>query len=209
MLSRFTVPNSISRLFVAPLTAALLALSAAPAAATVYIIELGGWDTGGLLTGEFAGADLTGDGFIVFFDGEVTSFSASFSGSSKVGSFSFGSTDLQGLVYRLDGGQLGNDEMPKSEGVYASSTNFTLLSGIGAAGSPGAFVFDLVADTSAATDSLISVSAVPEPQSVLLMVGGLALLGAAFRYRSASALRQLGTAANEQSLLPTEVAPQI
>jgi len=191
MLPRSTMPLKYIRLLVAPLTASLLALSAAPVVAASYAIELGGWDTGGLLAGEFAGEDLNGDGFISFFDGEVTSFSARFSGSSKVGSFSFGSTDLKGLVYRLDDGRLGNDELPMSEGVDASSANFALLSGIGAAGSPGAFVFDLVADTSAVTDSLISVSAVPEPQQFLLMVGGLALLGAAFRYRSARMSRQL------------------
>lgn len=190
MLSRSTMPFSIRRLLVAPLAAALLALGAGPAMATSYAIELDGWDTGGLLTGSFAGDDLNGDGFISWLDGEVTAFSVSFGGSSNVGAFSFGTANLQGLIYRLDGGPLGDDELPQSEGIFASSDNFTLLSGIGAAGVPGAFVVDLGAESFATTASLITVSAVPEPQSVLLMMGGLTLLGVAARARSARALRQ-------------------
>ena len=190
MLSRSPMPFSIRRLLVAPLAVALLALGAGTAAATTYDIELGGWDTGGLLTGSFAGDDLNGDGFISSFDSEVTAFSVSFSGSSDVGSFSFGSAELQGLVYRLDGGPLGDDVLPSSEGIFAESANFQLLSGMGGAGELGGFVFDLSAGAIATTASLVTVSAVPEPRSVLLMMGGLALLGLASRARSARALRQ-------------------
>jgi hypothetical protein len=115
----------------------------------------------------------------------VTSFSANFSGSIDVGSFSFGTADLQHPVYRLDGGQLGDHVLPLSEGIFAASANFSLLSGMGGAGEPGGFVFDLAAEASATTASLVTVSAVPEPRSLLLMVGGLALLGvAASRARS-------------------------
>ncbi len=187
MFLRPAMPACLGRVLLVQVVAAMLAAAPVSASATPHHFDVGGWDTGGLLQGTFTGDDLNGDGFISSFDGEVSSFAASFAGSSSVAAFSFSTGDLKGLVYRADGGPLGNDLLPLSEGVHASSGSFELLSGVGVAGLPGSLVFDLVANTSAVTNSLMAVSAVPEPQGVVLMLGGLALVGAAARARLAQA----------------------
>lgn len=157
------------------LTSLALAVAATPALAGSWSFQQGAYSGGGSFSGSFAGTDGNGDGWLSSFDGELSAFHAVFTGDALVATAHFGLGDLYGLTYRLDGGPLGDDSDVPGEGIMVGiGEDIALLSGQGAAGLPGAFMVDLVGQSS--TVLPITVTAVPEPASALLLAGGLALL---------------------------------
>lgn len=157
------------------LTGLVLAVATTPAMAGSWSFHQGAYSGGGSFGGHFAGADGNGDGWLSSFDGEVSAFQGDFTGDTLVGNLHFGLGDLYGLTYRLDGGPLGDDADAPGEGLMVGiGEDIALLSGMGAAGLPGAFVVDAIGQSS--TLLPITVTAVPEPASALLLLGGLALL---------------------------------
>lgn len=151
-----------------------VAVAATPALAGSWSFQQGAYSGGGSFSGSFAGADGNGDGWLSSFDGEVTTFQATFTGDALVATVHFGPVDLYGLTYRLDGGPLGDDSDAPGEGLLVSVGDVALLSGVATSGLPGAYVVDLVGQSS--TVLPITVTAVPEPSSALLLAGGVAML---------------------------------
>lgn len=157
------------------LTSLVLAVAATPALAGSWSFLQGAYSGGGSFSGGFAGADGNGDGWLSSFDGEVSAFQAVFTGDALAATAHFGLGDLYGLTYRLDGGPLGDDIGTPGEGIMVGiGEDIALLSGVGAAGLPGAFMVDRTGESS--TLLPITVTAVPEPASALLLAGGVAAL---------------------------------
>ena len=156
------------------LTCLALAVAATPAMAGSWLFQQGGYSGGGSFSGNFAGADGNGDGWLSSFDGEVSAFQAAFAGDVLVAPAAFGLADLYGLTYRLDGGLLGDDSDAPGEGLLVSVGDVALLSGVGSSGLPGAYIVDLGGQSS--TELPLTVTAVPEPASALLLAGGVAAL---------------------------------
>lgn len=92
----------------------------------------GGFSEGAVLTGFFAGADLDGNGRLSSLEGELTDFAMQFSGNSFVPAFSIGLEALDGLVYFLNGGPLGDDDHPtRGEGIRARIGDLVYVIGPG------------------------------------------------------------------------------
>lgn len=158
------------------LTSLALAVAATPAMAGSWLFQQGGYDDGGVLNGSFTGVDANGNGWLSSFEGEITDFQAAFTGSVAVGPANFDQSHLQGLIYWLDGGTLGDDPDQPAEGLSASNGSFELAAGLGAAGLPGAIVADLDTGAFSSTELPLTVTAVPEPASALLLAAGVAAL---------------------------------
>lgn len=135
-----------------------------------------GWLGGGTVTGSFAGNDdvLFPDGILSSFEGEVTAFSASYSGGTIVGPLSWAFEDLFGLVYHLNGGPLGDDLGFFDEGIGAITDSTLFVIGPGPVGICGI----------EATCGVIEL--VSETPVLPLMLAGLALLAAVRRRASES-----------------------
>jgi hypothetical protein len=153
-----------------------VAASVAALGGGTYSFSVGGWGGGGTVTGTFAGTDGDADGQLSSFDGEVTGFSMAYSGGSVVGSFGLSFADLFGLVYDLDGGDLGDSFNLDVEGIGAAGVGGAFSIGPGPVGLCG----------TGQTCGIIEgpeAGAVPEPASWALMIAGFSLMGAALRRR--------------------------
>jgi hypothetical protein len=163
-----------------------LALAAPLAHATTYTFSQGGYSGGGTLTGSFTGADLDFDGQIVSFAGEVTAFSLSFSGDAVVPAFSHGIALLNGLVYDVGSGFIGDGPTGSIEGVASNwfgASGIDFASGLGPLGVFGGRVIDVATGATSRTEQLIAV--VPEPGTWALFA-----LGGAFVLRRSLARRR-------------------
>jgi len=97
-----------------------------------FAFTQGGFSEGAVLTGFFAGADLDGNGKLSSLEGELTDFAMHFSGNSLVPAFSIGLDGLDGLVYFLNGGPLGDEDHPtRGEGIRARMGDLTYVIGPG------------------------------------------------------------------------------
>jgi hypothetical protein len=143
-----------------------------------WTFSVSGWGGGGTVTGTFAGSDDDENGQLSSFENEVTGFTMAYSGGSIVGAFGLGFADLFGLVYDLDGGDLG-------DGVDLD------IEGIGASGSAGAFSIGPGPVGLCGTGEVCGVlegpsaGVVPEPATWALMIAGFGLVGGALRRRTA------------------------
>lgn len=135
--------------------------------------SVGGWDGGGVVTGSFGGTDSDLNGQLSFFDGEVTAFSASYSGGTIVEPLSFVFGDLFGLVYDLDGGPLGDGLTLDIEGIGAISGVTSFAIGPGPVGVCGI----------GEVCGIIDGPAVPEPPMLPLVVSGMTWAVAVVRRR--------------------------
>ncbi|NKI34759.1 hypothetical protein HFP89_06230 [Wenzhouxiangella sp. XN79A] len=91
-----------------------------------------GFAEGAMVTGSFTGEDLDSNGQLSAFDSEITDFQMAFSGNSIVAGFTLGFADLQGLVYDLDGGPLGDGLTLDVEGIGAGGNDgFSYAAGPG------------------------------------------------------------------------------
>ena len=96
-----------------------------------YDFQQSGFAEGATVTGFFVGEDLNDDGQLTSFDGEVIDFSMTFSGNSIVPAFTLGMDNLNGLVYDLDGGPLGDGLELAIEGILALDDVFSYSVGPG------------------------------------------------------------------------------
>lgn len=185
----------------AALCASALGL-AVPAAAQVRYFEftIDGFTDGATITGTFAGEDLNDDGALVSLNGsgEITQFSAHFSGNSIVGAMDFGMADMgpgSGLLYALGNPTFTGSGGPYGQEGFAAGTGGGRILGGGKAAGQGCDGIDtcfLVTTDGLGPNSDYSLSfgvvteiaappSVPEPASWALMVGGFGLASSALR----------------------------
>lgn len=161
--------------------------SSSAANATSYIFSQGGYSGGGAITGTFDGTDLDNNGQIDSFAGEVVNFSLSFSGDYIVGNFTHTLSDFYGLIYDVNSGFIGDGAGGDIEGM-ASNWNgyfgFDYASGLGPTGGLGGRVIDIATGATSSSTELISVSAVPEPETWGMLLAGVGLIGLRMRQRS-------------------------
>jgi hypothetical protein len=142
-----------------------------------YSFTQGGFDNGATITGAFTGTDLDGDFQINSFTGELSSFSASFSGNALVGPWS---SNLAFLVFDLNGSNLLGDGI--------GGTGFE---GISTGGSvPNGFFWDVGPGpynlcNGSQVCGLVG-GGVPEPSSWAMLIAGFGLIGATLRRRRAA-----------------------
>ena len=141
----------------------------------VFDFSEGGFSDGATVTGFFTGEDLDSDGQLSSFDGEITDFSMHFSGNSLVAAFSLSFSDLFGLVYDLDGGDLGDGTDLDIEGIGAFSFSGAYSAGPGpVALCDGSQICGVVAGPDVG---------VPEPATWAMLLLGFAAVGGAVRQR--------------------------
>lgn len=172
------------------LVASTLVLSTSVNAVT-YNFYQSGYAEGAFVSGTFTGDDLDFNGQLSSFNNEVTDFTMSFSGNSLVPTFSLGFLDLDGVVYDLNGGPLGDGTSLEVEGIAAQNSPLALgyVVGLG----PFGVLCGIGADCATVANStfgdysteLVSVSSVPVPAAVWLFGSGLlGLVGVARRKKA-------------------------
>jgi hypothetical protein len=138
----------------------------------VFDFSQGGFFGGGVVTGSFTGVDNDADGQLSSFVGELTDFHFAYSGGSQVHAFTLGLADLFGLVYDLDGGDLGDGVALAIEGIGAQNFTSIYFAGPGPLGSvpcDGSNICGFIVDS------------VPEPSTWALMTLALGGVGAMLR----------------------------
>ncbi|MDQ8023472.1 MAG: PEP-CTERM sorting domain-containing protein [Moraxellaceae bacterium] len=175
------------RAFVCTCSAAFALLQAAPSQAAWYHFSQGGFSGGGTITGTFDAEDLDGNGQISSWAGEVSTFTLSFSGDSVVGPFTHSFSDLFGLIYDLGSGFLGDGLDGDGEGIasnYQNAFGIEYISGQSFFLPYLGSVTDLATGAISTTDTLVSVTQVPEPGSLALALAGIALLATRARRKA-------------------------
>ncbi|MEO0437715.1 MAG: hypothetical protein AAF098_12495 [Pseudomonadota bacterium] len=153
-------------LYLVGVASMMLAESASAQPTQTFCFFQGGFSEGAFVTGTFSGVDsqdLAGnpapsDGFLL--QGELTDFSASFSGNSLVPAISFVLSDLAGFLYEADGGTLGEQSSSEAEGIRASSGGTIFETGIAVA----------ICDGSASCGELISGGSIVDSSAAIVSI---------------------------------------
>lgn len=143
-----------------------------------YTFSQTGWSDGGFVVGAFSGADLNNDGFIDFSTGEVDSYEMSFSGNSVIPAFQHTFANLGFLHY-----QVGSSTILPPSYAYSFGSGYFY--------DPDDHLIatrDLSVSTFAYRDAVV-VSAVPEPDTTLLLGLGIAAIAFVARVRQAKSLK--------------------
>ncbi|MEM7522264.1 MAG: hypothetical protein AAF360_00575 [Pseudomonadota bacterium] len=163
-----------------------------------------GYSEEAAVTGEFTGEDLNMDGVLSFDDGELSAFTASFSGNSLVDGFSLTLDDIAGFAFDLDGSNIlgdGFDEGIITTSFFGSDPGAPgYVTGRGELGSFACSLFACGAVTADGTPDFTSgfvttsevdvpISPVPVPNSVWFMLSALVGLGVVHRARRPGAAR--------------------
>ena len=169
-------------------------LMSAPTQAASWQFSQDGYAGDAHVSGFFDAVDLDHDGWILGY--EVSNFSFSFSGNDAVGAFTSGFANGGGfsnLAYRL--GSTTFDPFPYGGlvvvGEVGEGDSWRLLRYVSfsddwdAGDQPGLFTDFMTGEALTRTDRAIEVSAVPEPETWALMLGGLVLLPLLRRLRRA------------------------
>jgi hypothetical protein len=154
--------------------------------ASLYNFSQIGYTGGGVINGSFDAIDTDLNGQISSFSGEVTGFSMTFLGDSIVGSFTHTFSDLSGLVYDIGSGFIGDETSPDTEGLASNwfgFSGFIYVSDMGPTGGFGGRVIDIATGATSSSQELITVTAVPEPETYAMFMAGLGLLGFIVRRR--------------------------
>lgn len=168
----------------------MLVMQSAFALPITYDFYQVGYHNGGVVSGFFTGEDLDVDGQLSSFTGEVFGFGLSFSRHGHSAAVVLDFADLLGLVYDLDGGDLGDGISGHVEGILAMDWLRLFAVGPGPLGhvcgagetcalaaAPGFWGFS--------AEPVRVVARVPEPATVLLLiVGFLGLIWARRRVQS-------------------------
>lgn len=166
----------------------MMAALSTSASADTFSFSQGGYSGGGSIAGSFTAIDLNHDGQIQSFLGEVSAFSLMFAGDTVVGSFTHSLSDLNGLVYDLGSGFIGDGQTLSIEGMASNwhgTIGFDFASGYGPTGGIGGRAIDIATGATSTSSQLISVTAVPEPEAYAMLLAGLGLMGAVARRRKA------------------------
>ncbi len=172
--------NPLKKIITLTLSAAL-ACAASAANADTYRFTQTGFNDGASVVGFFRGSDNNHDGKIS--GSEVAGFTATFFGGYFDG-FSFdGRPTYKNLSYTVGSGMIGANRDDVLD-IFARGTNIGYLaSSIG--GQIYGFSSEPVARTSRYTEVTL-ISAVPEPETYAMLLGGLGLLAALARRRKAN-----------------------
>ena len=143
-----------------------------------YDFTQGGYRHGALVSGFFSGEDLDGDGQLSSFAGEVSDFALTFTRKNGKPVFQLDFADLFGLVYDLDGGDLGDGADGHQEGILAFDWKRLFAVGPGplgqVCGEGDACALVLAPGLLGFSDEPVKVVArVPEPATVVLLIVGL------------------------------------
>lgn len=131
-------------------------------------------NAGGSIAGSFSGEDQNSDGYLSFGDGEVQSYSATFSGNVDIPAFSHGIQDLQFFSYAIGSPGFGYD-------IFFGLGFFNILyssNGLSSYDADDAQVWlgSYGSGPNYHTDENALVTSVPEPNALALLFGGLLLL---------------------------------
>jgi hypothetical protein len=146
-----------------------------PVHALSFSFSQSGFAGGGTIAGTFTGTDLDGNGQLSSFAGEVTNFTAHFTGNVSVPMFTLSTADLIGLVFDLHSDLiLGNGTTGDVEGLAAGNLQVFYSSGLGPNGFSGGFVENQLTGVDSVTRSDITV--VSEPPLPYLLALGIAAI---------------------------------
>jgi hypothetical protein len=156
----------------------LSVFTALPVNAGIYLFSQDGYSGGGVITGWFDAIDTSSNGQISSFDSEVSDFFLSFSGDSFVGDFTHTFADLDGLVYDVGSGFIGDGTGGYVEGMASSDffMDFDYASGLGGLGVYGGMVWESSEEQFSFTNNMIAVTdpvVVPVPGAIWLSCSGL------------------------------------
>jgi MYXO-CTERM domain-containing protein len=160
----------------ATLVAAIAAIAAfaRPAQAESFTFHQAGYADHATLSGQFAGSDLDGDGWLYGY--ELTAFELHWSGNRAVEAFNLGYGERAGLEFDLATRTIAH------MAAFSEAGDGTRLFSFDSLGWPSYVIPGSVTDERLGLVSMswepINVSAVPEPQRLVLLAGGLALIGA-------------------------------
>ncbi|KQW42774.1 MULTISPECIES: PEP-CTERM sorting domain-containing protein [unclassified Roseateles] len=159
-----------------PLTVvlALAAALAQPAQAESFQFNQGGYADGAVLTGHFSGSDLDGNGWLYGY--ELTSFELNWSGNRAVQAFSHGYDERAGLEFELASGRLWHMASVGQDGEGVRLFTFDSM-GWPTFHTPGTVTDERLGLASMSWEQMQVTAAVPEPQSLALLLAGLGLIG--------------------------------
>jgi len=154
---------------------ALAAALAQPARAQTFAFNQSGYADSAMLSGQFAGIDLDGDGWLYAY--ELTGFSLNWSGNRAVEAFSLGYDERAGLEYELATGTLWHMAAVSQN---AEGVRFFSFSSMGwpSYSIPGVVTDERLGLASMSWEPLQVTAAVPEPQSLAMLLAGLGVIGA-------------------------------
>jgi hypothetical protein len=162
-----------------PVLALILACGCGVAAASplTYTFAQKGFESvydgqaGGVVTGSFTGEDLNGDGYLALRDGEITAYSASYSGNAEIQPFTHALPELQYLSYAIGSSGFGQVANPGIRFLnFVNSAHAELSYDID---DQLIFIGELGSGPIYYTRESAFVTAVPEPAMPLLLLAGL------------------------------------
>lgn len=157
---------------------ALVALAAAalvePAEAASFQFTQAGYADGATLSGSFAGSDLDGDGWLYGY--ELTAFTLNWSGNRAVQAFSLGFDERAGLEFELATGMLAHMAAFNQDGEGQRFFSYESM-GWPSFSIPGVVTDERLGLVSQSWDPLQVTTAVPEPQSLALLLAGMGVIG--------------------------------
>lgn len=160
-----------------PALVALFSLAAAlaqPAQAESFSFNQAGYADGATLSGHFSGGDLDGDGWI--YASELSDFQLNWSGNRAVQAFSLGFDERAGLIYEVGSATLWH------MAAFSQNDEGTRFFSFDSKGWPTYMIPGVVTDerlglVSMSWEPLQVTAAVPEPQSLALLLAGMGFIG--------------------------------
>lgn len=153
---------------------AAVAAFAQPALAESFTFHQIGYADNATLSGHFSGSDLDGDGWLYGY--ELTEFELNWSGNRAVEAFSLGYGERAGMEFELATRTVAH------MAAFSQNDEGVRFFSFDSHGWPSYLIPGSVTDERLGLVSMswepINVSAVPEPRSLVLLAGGLALIGA-------------------------------
>ncbi|HEY0956787.1 MAG TPA: PEP-CTERM sorting domain-containing protein [Roseateles sp.] len=165
---------SALRSFALTTALALTAALAQPAQAQGFTFTQGGYADGATLSGSFAGTDLDGDGWLYGY--ELTAFELHWSGNRAVQAFSHALGDRSGIEFELSSQRIWH------LASVSQTEDGTRLFSYDSMGWPSYQIPGTVGDeqlglASMTWQPLQVTAAVPEPQSLAMLLAGLGFFG--------------------------------